>query len=165
MKFPSMPVLSNAGATLNFDKLQKRLTEFDESIAILYRSTAQTLPEGTVGVVKVNTVLQDPGKHLSPEVGYKVPVTGYYQVNGSVSVLAQSGVYIITEIRVNGFVRILGGQYGDFVGSESSNATTVSGVIVCQAGDLVELWAGNNAGKTTLNIAPYTNVLSVVRVA
>jgi hypothetical protein len=165
MKFPAMPVRSGRDATLNFEKLQKELTEREQSVAIAYRSAAQNLAAATRTKIKLDKVIKDPGANLDVVTNfcYVVPADGYYHIDGSVAANIAAKAVLLVEIWVNGAEALTGTRVFTEAGIADG---TASGILFLKKGEKVELVALNTGAECVLGVGfPEQNRLSVVRVA
>jgi hypothetical protein len=136
-----------------------------ESVATAYRKEPQKLPKGGVGLVKVDTVVNDPGGHFLSEKGYKVPADGYYHVDGNAYFTTEAANIVQALIYVNGVARLYGNSFVAYPAGASNPVCVVSGVVFCKAGDIIELWAGDNSAEPSLVLGGEgSNRLSVVAV-
>lgn len=120
------------------------------------------LATGTISnsasVTKLATVTLDTAGGYSASTGlYTVPVTGWYSVSGTVDVSAVSAA--VTNYVSAGIQKNSSTQYENFVtaGSTSNNhlASSVTGIVFCNAGDTLNLDARSNMTTPT-----YSNGLS-----
>jgi|ERR1022692_248275 hypothetical protein len=146
------------------------LKEFPQSgntVAMAYRKAKQKIPDAAYTLVKLDTVIKDPGSNVNVAEGfYTVPAEGYYQVSANVALKAAASTEIYAVIYVNGVAKITGGTGINTV--EESAASSVAGIAFCKAADKIELrvYQHNAVAKEQETLENETdNRLSVVRVA
>ena len=100
MKLPVLPVRSHNDSTLDFQRLQRRLTEFDQSVAMAHCTEKQKIPSGVVTKVKTTTIDSDPGLNFQASGAYRVPADGYYQAHGHTSILIPANGYFAAYVMV-----------------------------------------------------------------
>ena len=143
-------ILQVRDGTLGWETKQK---------ARAYLSSAQdNIPDATWTKVTLDAETYDPGNNFNTTLNrFIAPVSGYYQVNGSVGwgALVTDKTWL-TGIRVNG----VGVTYGRAHSSHSGYLTVpASDIIHLNKDDYVELYCYQGSGEATadlLNSSPYT---------
>src|SRR5438876_12436915 len=86
MQLLVVPVYDHYGSTQNFQKIQHEATVFRNSVATAYRKAEQGVANTTLTKIELDTVINDPGSHISTvKHCYVVSTKGYYSINGSVT--------------------------------------------------------------------------------
>jgi len=134
------------------------------SVAMAYRHATQKIKTATATQVKLDTVINDPGSHVNLTTGaYVVPATGYYHVDGEVTIPNAKG-YCAAYIYKNGREVIHGNEVGGGLttGVLSLNA---NGIVYAAAGETLELWVYQESGsEQPVEGGATTNRLCVMRV-
>jgi hypothetical protein len=136
---------------------------FANSIGSYYRKAAQK--SGSNTLIKVDTVIHDPGSHFDSEVGYKVSEAGYYLVIGQITyeTIAAAEDFIKAKIKLSG-TEVLKGTVTP-VSYKKEIAATVSGIIHAEAGEIIELIGFIEGTEENLVVNQITNNrLDVLRV-
>jgi len=138
----------------------------ESEIAIAYRKTAQNVKGNLNNKILLDTVINDPGGHISlANNSYVCPHAGFYHVDGGVSIKGAS-VQFVSYIYVNETAPRLWGNRWVMTTAETEYSSQVGGVIYCNAGDRIELWCYfSGAAETNLEIAESKNRLSVIPAA
>jgi hypothetical protein len=153
-----------------FAALDQRLSNLERltplqprAVFMAYRSAAQKLANANWALIGVDTVNKDPGSHFLSGKGYKVPAEGYYHVDGEVHAKLPASTTLIAAIYVNGVSTVWGNRATSV---PEENGSTVSTIVFCKAGDIIELWAyQSSATEPPLSIqGASTNFLSVMAV-
>lgn len=129
--------------------------------AMAYRNAAYNIGAGMAKVPMDATQL-DPGANIDVANGwYLCPVTGTYLVIGEMLANQAAGVSIETAIFKNGALACIG---NNILGGTGTAGSVVAGLVSCQAGDKLELWASASAASPATVASAARNFLHVVQV-
>jgi hypothetical protein len=141
-------------------------------VATAYRKTAQKIKNAEVVVIKLDTVINDPGSNISTvKTCYVAPEEGYYSVAGEVLMAVgtvTTALFTSCSIRVGGVAKLSGNEAVTTV-SAGTVGVTVAGIVLCKKGDEITLAVVQEdpalGAEKELTISEAANRLSVVRVA
>lgn len=136
-------------------------------IALQVGGTASTI-SGTIGVVKLSTVVVDSAGSYNPITGlYTVSAPGNFFVAGQIQTNQASialGNNIIAAIYKNGSVAIQNVYSAVSISSQQLD-TPVSGMVSCVAGDTIALYAKSDATTPTIGNSTNQTFLSLHRLS
>lgn len=160
---------TSAKATLRGNTYQSVTTFVSTSQPFLigaraYANTAQSIPNGSLTKMQLDTVSFDPNGNFDKTTNYRYtcPASGYYQVNAQVEydAGAAAGLFRTIQLFVNGVQRS--------VGEAQPGHTTYQGLVATDllqlnAGDYVEVFVYQDSGAAAplLLIAGAANYMSI----
>lgn len=115
-----------------------------------YLQGTQTLASGAVTVVELDAELFDTNSNFNPATHrWTAPITGFYQINASITATLGTNATIIGYIYKNGTTPILGGQNSNSTAGVRNTTATSNHLIPLTAGDTLELRVGASSGSGT----------------
>lgn len=113
-----------------------------------YRGVNYTFTDGAYTKINLNTESYDTNNNFDSTTDYRyvAPVSGYYQINGSVGLLAGGIAANAIALYIDGAIYAKGNQ---FTSGSTEIHLTVSDVVYMAAGSYVELWAFSDATSGT----------------
>lgn len=129
-----------------------------------YRAAALAVPSAAWTKVPVDTVASDPGARIdAPNGRYVCPVTGNYHVDVNVALNTSVAGAVGAACYRSGtqMFKTVVGEPGS--AAAGINTASTSGVVACQAGDVLELWAFANPAVSTYP-DPAMNYLAVSQI-
>ena len=110
-----------------------------------YANTTQSIAAGATNTILVNTVQVDTANMLNPTNGtWSVPVSGVYRVSGIIEVTTITDAFAIinhSNVQAARGNRSLGQPY--------TTVSVVTALVVCAAGDYINIQAYSSASNTT----------------
>ena len=130
-----------------------------DTAARAYRTAALAVPSGVWSKIPVDTVASDPGGHIV-NGSYVCPSAGMYHVDANVALNTGAAAGAGAACYRNG-VQMFKSILGQAASPANTAGAMASGVVSCQAGDILEVWVYTSASGLSLLQDAGMNYLSV----